>query len=72
MYVIEAALIANLDSRQRRAAGRSIGSGRPVTLASVLRRAFAFVATVGIVVIALQIASAGASIHQVASIAVAG
>ena len=76
MHVIEAALVANLDSAQRKAAGGAAEFDRSVRLAPVLRRTLAFVATVGIVVIALQVAAAGASIfnggEQVASIAIAG
>lgn len=77
MHIIETALLTNAAARQRRTSeGEQAYFERASSYAPALRRAVAFVATVGIVVIALQAASAGAVLDrdrlEIASISVAG
>jgi hypothetical protein len=75
MHIIETALVTNAVAR-RTADAEQAYFERAARVAPSLRRAIAFVATVGIVVIALQAASAGAALHrgglQFASISAAG
>jgi hypothetical protein len=75
MHIIEIAAFTNACARQRRSPeAEQAYFERASRYAPTLRRAFGFVVTVGIVVIALQVASAGATLRgeQVASISVAG
>ena len=75
MHIIETALLTNAAARRfRKPEAEQAYFERSARYAPALRRAVAFVATVGIVVIALQVASAGATLRgeQVASISAAG
>lgn len=62
MHIIETALVTNAVAR-RTAEAEQAYFERARGSAPALRRAAAFVVTVGIVVIALQVASAGAALH---------
>lgn len=77
MHIIETALLTNTAARHRRTReGEQAYFERASSYAPALRRAVVFVATVGIVVIALQVASAGAALDhtgvEIASILVEG
>jgi hypothetical protein len=61
MHVMETALLSNASTNQRRMTeGEQAYFERAAGYAPALRRAFAIAAAIGIVVIALQVASAGA------------
>jgi hypothetical protein len=77
MHIIEIALITNGAARPcRTPEDEQAYFESASSYAPALRRAVAFVATVGVVVIALQVASAGAALHrggvEIASISVGG